>query len=64
MFNVKIKTGNAAFCDPYTGEEDPFSREAEVERIMSKIENAMSEGRKSGSCMDINGNKVGEWSIR
>lgn len=64
MFKININTENAAFCDPYTGEEDEFAKEMEIERIMSEIKNAMSGGYTSGSCIDINGNKVGTWSIK
>ena len=54
MFKVEIKTGNAAF------EGNP---EYEVKRILKEIEKKLESGYTSGSCMDINGNKVGKWSL-
>ena len=64
MFNVTIKTGGAAFCDPYTGEPDTFSETYEVVRILEKIIRELKCEYSNGVCMDINGNKVGEWELR
>ena len=63
MFKVEIKTGNAAFCDPVTGEEDKFWETREVSRLMTKILRQMESGKESGSIIDMNGNKVGEWKL-
>jgi hypothetical protein len=64
MFELKIKTGNAAFCDPYTGEPDEICEAEEVERILYKVIRAISHsGNRSGKCMDENGNEVGRWSF-
>lgn len=54
MFKIEIKTGNAAFED---------SPEYEVKRILKEVIVKMENGYDSGVCMDINGNKVGEWSL-
>ena len=62
MFNLKFTTGNAAFRDPYNGKEDEFFERLECVRILKKITKAVEDGETHGSIMDINGNKVGEWS--
>lgn len=66
MLKVEIKTGGAAFhCeDP---EENPSLDRTclgiEVARLLDKIEKEILHGVDSGSIMDRNGNKVGEWSL-
>jgi hypothetical protein len=62
MLKIEIKTGGAAFCDPYTGEEDKYWESVELNRILANICLKIENGEKSGSCIDINGNKVGQWS--
>ncbi len=62
MLKIEIKTGNAAFCDPYTGEENEYWESVELNRILANICLKIENGETSGSCMDINGNKVGQWS--
>ena len=64
MFEIKFKTGNAAFCDPYTGEEDEVYEVNECRRILKKIIEKLDYGYREGSCIDINGNKVGEWRLK
>lgn len=64
MFKVEIKTGGAAFCDPCTGEEDTYAESFEVVRILKRIINELENDYVKGVCMDINGNKVGEWELR
>lgn len=55
MFEIKFSTDNAAFMD------DPAEEVASILRgIATDIEN----GAKDGIAMDINGNKVGEWSLK
>ena len=48
MLKIEFKTGNAAFCDDYTGEPDDYSLRYESVRILkevvSKIENGYTEG--------------------
>lgn len=62
MLKIKIKTGNATFCNPETGEEDMFYEGCELSRILRQIADRIDSGMTSGSCMDTNGNKVGYWS--
>ena len=52
---IKFSTGNAAFdeCGLYT----------EIKRILDNISEDIRLGCDCGSIMDINGNKVGEWSL-
>ena len=61
MFKCEIKTGNVAFCDP-DGNESEYWECVELNRILADICLKIDEGETSGSCMDINGNKVGKWS--
>lgn len=66
MLKVEIKTGGAAFhCeDP---EENPvLDREVlgqEVSRLLKKIAMDIQRGSDDGVIIDLNGNKVGEWSL-
>ena len=53
MFTVKIDTDNAAFEDS----------DAEVGRILGEVVKMLENGRRSGRCIDINGNKVGTWGF-
>ena len=62
MFKCEIKTGGSAFCDPATGEENEYWESVELNRILANVCLKIEEGETSGSCMDINGNKVGQWS--
>ena len=64
-FQLKMTTDNAAFC--YDGQVYPaLSKEdaqrAEIARILRRAADSLEAGYESGTCMDINGNKVGEWS--
>lgn len=34
MFKVEIETGNAAFKDPLTGEDDDFMEAAEIKSLL------------------------------
>ena len=62
MFNLKFTTGNAAFRDPYNGEEDKLFERLECVRILKRIIQELEDGDTYGPIMDINGNKIGEWS--
>lgn len=53
-FTVTIECDNAAFEDNAHGE---------VRRILHGIIERLGSMRSSGACMDINGNKVGEWEL-
>lgn len=54
MFKVEMQTDNEAF-DLYA--------DGEVRRILQKICDDLENGISHGSCIDTNGNKVGEWSL-
>ena len=62
MFKCEIKTGGAAFREPFTGDEDIFCEGEEIIRILRRIEKELENGATRGSVMDINGNKVCNWS--
>ena len=55
MLKIEIETGNAAFGDPFTGEPSEFDEAIECKRLLE-------DGVTSGNIIDINGNKVGQWS--
>ena len=62
MLKIEIKTGNAAFCDPFTGEPSEFDEAIECKRLLEDICRKLEDGVTSGNIIDINGNKVGQWS--
>ena len=63
MFRLEISTGNAAFKDPYTGENDDSMESMEIQKIiMDQVLPALEAGAESGKLRDTNGNSVGFWS--
>lgn len=62
MFKLNMKTGGSTFCHPYTGEEDEWYEAREIARIIDKVRDDLLAGLDHGIMMDVNGNKVGEWS--
>jgi hypothetical protein len=50
---IEFKTGNAAFEDP-----------GEVSRILREVADRIDDGVVSNSIMDINGNKIGKYSVK
>ena len=54
MFKLSFETDNASF--------DPW-RPGEIARILKDIAYKIEGGETSGSIMDSNGNKLGNWSI-
>ena len=60
MLKLEIKTGGAAFS-----EDDVLTYEGryEVARLLRKISVQIEQGDNDGVIMDINGNKVGRWSL-
>ena len=62
MMKIEIRTDGAAFRDAFTGEPDNASEAMEIRRILERVIEKLELGYTEGSCMDINGNKVGEWS--
>lgn len=61
MFEVRIRTDNAAFADQYTGEKSKADEAIEINRILRNIIKHLEDGCTYGACLDINGNKVGYW---
>lgn len=53
---IDIKTDNDAF--------QGVNKEPEVYRIMQKITEDVFAGNKSGVIFDINGNRVGNWTLK
>ena len=60
MFKVEIKTSGAAYS-----EDDVITYEGrlELKRNLEYISRKIDEGYDDGVIMDINGNKVGSWSL-
>ena len=60
MLKIEIKTGGAAYSD-----EDIVTTEGryELQRNLMDIARKLTNGYNGGSCMDINGNKVGTWTL-
>ncbi len=52
---IKFSTDNAAF--------DEYGYYSEVKRILDNITEKVRLGYDNGPIMDINGNKIGEWSL-
>lgn len=56
MFTIKIETENAAFNE---------GLETETARILRTVAGKLESGLHSeGICMDFNGNKVGNWTLK
>ena len=62
MLKIEIKTSGAVFTNE-GGEFDAYNGGEEVNRILKKIVKDIRNGYETGSCMDINGNKVGTWEL-
>lgn len=60
MLKIEIKTGGAAYS-----EDDILTMEGryELQRNLMDISRKLTNGYDSGVIMDINGNKVGNWSV-
>lgn len=64
MFNLQIKTDNAAFtCDDPTRSDDEACRNEIVRILKEVIRKIENEDMTRSACMDINGNLVGGWNI-
>lgn len=67
MFKMTIDTGNGAFRNELgeTDEEmeqlDPSSWE--LRRILKEVEDSLENGKTHDKIFDVNGNRVGEWSL-
>lgn len=61
---IEFSTSGSAFKDEYADEAtNSIYTEQETIRILQKIEREIEDGCTYGSIMDINGNKIGEWSL-
>lgn len=60
MLKIEIKTGGAAYSD-----DDILTTEGryELQRNLMDISRKLTNGYNEGVIMDINGNKVGTWSV-
>lgn len=64
MLKIEINTENAAFnIDGETQWERDYWRNLELKRVLKNVMNQLDNGNVSGSCIDINGNKVGIWEL-
>ena len=57
MFEIKIKTGNAAFGD------DAYEATYEINRLLEEVSHKLRMGYTEGNLMDINGNKGGTFKL-
>lgn len=64
MLRIEFATSNAAFAvdDPDKWARD-YYRNEEIKRVLKNVCNQLDNGKTSGSCIDMNGNKIGTWSI-
>ena len=64
MFEVKIRTENAAFkSGTDTPEMDEIITAEELAMMLNRIAWRMYNGDREGSVIDTNGNIVGEWRL-
>ena len=68
MFELKItNTDGAAFRNDDTGEPDAYMAVTEIMRILADVQQKLKNDAFAmrnddrGTCMDLCGNKVGEW---
>lgn len=62
MFEIRIKTGNAAFHDE-DPELDDVATRMEIIRILNEVKQKLGNGDSIGGILDINGNRCGEWHM-
>lgn len=63
MLKIEIKTEGAAFLSDYESVSDGYAAASECVRILKNVILKLEDGYTYGSCMDINGNKVGAWEL-
>ena len=66
MLKIEFATENAAFQPDYEEFgywEQNYYRTEEIKRVLKNVCNQLENGYVKGTCIDINGNKVGEWSL-
>ena len=54
-FTMTFKMDNAAF------EDEPAT---EAARLLLQAAEAVEDGYEDGACVDINGNRVGQWEVK
>ena len=59
---IEFSTDNDAFCDE-NGMPNDLSKRLGVIDILNEIKYKVSHGAYNGPIMDVNGNKIGEWSL-
>ena len=62
MLKIEIKTGGAAFTNE-DGEFDSYFGGKEIKRILAEVVDDIQNGYEEGYAMDINGNKVCNWTL-
>lgn len=60
MLKLEIKTGGAAFSED---DELTYEGRYELARLLRKVSVQIECGCNDGVLMDINGNKVGKWTL-
>ena len=61
---IEFSTSGAAFQSEYENDvSNDLCKREEVIRILKRIIAYIDSGNDHGSIMDINGNKIGEWSL-
>ena len=59
---IEFSTDNAAFCNE-NGEPNDLTKRLGIIDIMMDLRYKISQGMSYGQITDINGNKIGEWSL-
>lgn len=59
---IEFSTDNDAFCNE-NGLPNDLSKRLGVIDILNEIKYKLSQGVSYGPIMDVNGNKIGEWSL-
>ena len=58
---ITINCDGSAFKDDMMSGDDWFFLSSEVKRLLKKISQQIEDGNSYGSCIDLYGNKVGQW---
>lgn len=62
MLKLEIKTGGSAFTK-YDSEELSYEGRSELARLLRKVAAQIETGYDDGVIMDVNGNKVGSYTL-
>lgn len=67
MFKMTIDTGNGVFRNEYDetdeGMEQLDPSSWELRRILKEVKDSLEKGNTHEKIFDVNGNRVGEWSL-